>query len=158
MKEQKPIPVIRANSKDLDLIFGLFAAEQELDRIEHEMERRIKVIPYGLRDLRLVRSLLDKLGTHLLATIQPEKRATMSRMAGHMRYKVICGPEATKITQDEVIFATADMNVLMTYAHKNCEVCLETRCNQCPLGKVFDRNLAYDRNGRSWAFVEWREE
>ena len=64
------VRVVRANSKELDRIFALFAAAQEVRMAEQQMEARLRAIPGGWRDLRLIRTLLDKLTTNLVCTLQ----------------------------------------------------------------------------------------
>lgn len=149
-----PLPIIRANGKDLDLIFGLHAAGQELRRCEVEMERRIRAIPNGWRDLRLISSKLDKLLNGIHQTVQPEKRQTMLRMAPRMRFRVWCGHEAIKTAPNEVVITKEEMSTLLTAAWDTCSLCLEQRCERCKLGKTFDSVLNYDRNGGSWAAMD----
>lgn len=159
MEKQAPTrdklpPIVRANGKDIDLIFGLHAAGQELQRAGVEMEKRIRAIPNGWRDLRLIQAKLDKLldGIHL--TVQPEKRLTMQRMAPRMKFRVWCGHEAIRTAPNEVVLTKEEMAVLMTYAWNECSMCVEQRCDRCPLGKTFDSILHYDRDGGSWANID----
>lgn len=151
----KNIPVVRANGKDIDLIFGLHAAGQELARCEKEMEKRIRAIPNGWRDLRLIHTKLDKLLDSIYLTIQPEKRATVNRMAPRMRFRVWCGHEVIKTAPNEVVITQEEMATLVSYAWGGeCALCVEQRCGQCKLGKVFDSVLSHDRNGSSWAAIK----
>ena len=149
------LPTIRANSKELEQIFTMFAAAQELEHAERTMERRVRAIPNGWRNLRLCRSLLDKLVVDMVGTLQPEKIAAMKRMLPKMKFRVLCGPSATKPEPDEVTLAMKDMNNLVHYAHEaNCKMCLETNCKRCPLGKTLDSVLMQDRNDGSWATID----
>lgn len=156
MKDQKAPaalpPIIRANGRDVDLIFGLHAAGQELRRAEKEAEKRIRAIPNGWRDLRLIITKLDKLLDGLHLTVQPEKRQTMQRMAPRMRFRVWCGQEAVKTAPNEVVITKNEMGTLLTYAWEGtCTLCIEQRCDRCPLGKTLDSVLSVDRNRGSWA-------
>lgn len=153
--EKNNISIVRANTHDLDLLFGLFAAAQELNRCETEMEKRVRAIPNGWRDLRLIRTKLNKLLDDLILTVQPEKRATMNRMAPRMRFRVWCGHEVIKTAPNEVVITQNEMTTLLEYAWSaECSICMEGRCDQCKLGKVFDSILSYDRNGGSWASID----
>ncbi len=154
MNDARPA-VIRANSRDIDRIFALFAAAQTVREAEEQMERRLRAIPGGWRDLRLTRTLLDKLTTNLVATLQPEKLQAMRRMRPRMKFRVICGTEAARVQEDEVILAVRDMGRLVHFAHdSNCRLCMRADCRACPLGRTLDSVLAYDRNGCSWGAID----
>ena len=149
------VRVVRANSKDLDRIFALFAAAQEVRMAEEQMENRFRAIPGGWRDLRLIRTLLDKLTTNLVSTLQSEKLVSMKRMLPRMKFRVICGTEATRVQEDEVILAMKDMDTLTHYAHEGwCKLCSEPDCRACPLAKTLDSVLTFDRNGCSWGAID----
>lgn len=151
----KKLPTIRANSRELDQIFTMFAAAQELEHAEQKMERRVRAIPNGWRNLRLCRTLLDQLVMDLVGTLQQEKVAAMKRMLPRMKFKVVCGPNATKTQDDEAILSMKDLDVLVHYAHEaNCMMCLEANCRACKLGKTLDGVLTKDRNGGSWATID----
>lgn len=152
---EKRLPTIRANSKELDQIFTMFAAAQELEHTEKTMERRVRAIPNGWRNLRLCRTLLDQLVVDMVGTLQPEKIAAMKRMLPRVKFKVICGPNATRVEEDEVVLTTKDLDVLVHYAHEaNCKMCLDGNCKQCKLGKTFDGMMTYDRNDGSWSTID----
>ena len=145
------VRVVRANSKELDRIFALFAAAQEVRMAEQQMEARLRAIPGGWRDLRLIRTLLDKLTTNLVCTLQSEKLVSMRRMLPRMKFRVVCGTEATRVQEDEVILAMKDMDMLVHFAHEgNCKLCLNPDCRACPLGKTLDSVLTFDRDGCGW--------
>ncbi len=152
----KDIPIIRAGRDDINMIFSVFACAQELERCERVMERRVRAIPNAWRDLRLCRSLLDKLASNLVMTVQPEKLPGMRRMVRHLKFKIICGPEASQLEQDECIVREDEINTLMVFAHEQCKLCDRDHCRGCELGKVFDTVLTYDRDGRSWASVDMK--
>ena len=153
--KDKQLPTIRANSKELNQIFTLFASAQELEHTEKTMERRVRAIPDGWRRLRLCRTLLDTLVVDMVGTLQPEKIASMRRMLPKMRFRVLCGPTATKPEPDEVTLVMHDLNVLVHYAHEaNCKMCVEPHCRRCQLGKTLDSIVTYDRNESSWSAVD----
>ena len=76
---------------------------------EQQMEARLRAIPGGWRDLRLIRTLLDKLTTNLVCTLQSEKLVSMRRMLPRMKFRVVCGTEATRVQEDEVILAMREV-------------------------------------------------
>lgn len=150
------IPHIRTNRRELDRILGMCACLQELECAGKEMEKRFRAVPNGWRDLRLIVSKLSKLLDDILLTVPPEKLAAMQRMMPRMKFKLVCGPQASQAGNDECILSSADANILCNFAHEYCTVCSnDSACNQCPLGKVMDNILTYDRDGRSWAFVNF---
>lgn len=151
----KKLPTIRANSKELNQIFTMFAAAQELEHTEKTMERRVRAIPNGWRNLRLCRTLLDKLVVDMVGTLQPEKIAAMRRMLPKMRFKVICGPTATNPEPNQAILAMDELDTLVYYAHEaNCKMCVEPHCKRCKLGKTLDSVLTYDRNEDPWSVID----
>lgn len=156
MTEKRPT-VIRANSRDLEQIFALFAAAQELRGAQQTMERRARAIPGGWRDLRLIRTLLDKLVVNLVGTLQPEKLASMKRMLPRMHYKVVCGTEATATLPDEVVLAHEDLDTLVRYAHESCKLCMGANCRSCPLGRALDRVMLRDRGDACWGMMDLGE-
>ena len=109
------LPMIRANSRDLDHLFALFAASQELEQVEKHMEKRVRAIPNGWRDLRLVHTTLEKLLVNMVATLQPEKLKAMKRMLPRMKFKVICGTHASHSKDDETILAMNDLDTLVHF-------------------------------------------
>lgn len=152
------LPIVRVNGDGINRLFGLYAVCQHLDRLEAEEEKRIRAIPNGWRDLRLCRTLLHKLAKNMRYTMPPEKRGSIDRMASRMRFRVWCGHEPIKTTPDEVVLAEKELDVLVKYARNECKLCIEQKCNQCPLGKTFDSVLDYDRNGISWASINTGKE
>ena len=151
------LPIVRVNSDSIQRLYSLFAAAQCLGELEATEEKRIRVIPGGWRDLRLCHTLLDKLAKNMKYTMPPEKRARVDSMAPRMRFRTWCGHEAIKTTPEEVVVAEKELDVLVEYAWNECSMCIEQRCSQCRLGKVFDGVMDYDRNGDSWADIDPRK-
>ena len=155
---EKQLPIIRGNGNDLVRIRGLYAAWKELEFLENEQERRIKVIPGGWRDLKLCRTLMKKLADNMVRTLQPEKRETLSRTKGRMYFKTWCGPEAIRTAPEEVILLHKELAVLVETAHENaCKMCLQTNCRACKLGKTLDSVLSMDRGERQWSAIDFSE-
>lgn len=151
--QTKPIPRMRTNRNDINRIFGMYAGLQELDEARQEMEGRFRSIPNGWRNLKMVISVLDKLLSDIMMTVPPEKLSSMSRMLPRMRFRVSCGVQASELDSEECIIAQRDADVLCTFAHEHCMMCLDGDCNRCPLGKTLDSIMTYDRDGQSWSMV-----
>lgn len=63
-------PLSHAEYQALRSIFG---AKNALEQTHHDLERRVRLIPGGWRDFRLVMTLIDKLMAAVLGTI-PQKK------------------------------------------------------------------------------------
>ena len=147
---------IRTNGKDINRIFGLFACLQELEYASSEMEKRFKVIPNGWRDVRMLIAVLDKLLDNVLTTVPPEKLPSIQRMVPQMQFKLVCGVQASRTDRHETIISDHEAEVLAKCAHEKCLFCPNERnCSKCPLGKVLDSVLSHDRDGDSWAWVDF---
>lgn len=153
--EPKPLPTIRANRNDINRVFGLFAALEELSQAESEFAARLKVIPNGRRDIRMIRSVLDKLLVNILSTMPEEKIMSVKRMAPHMQYKLYSGIRASQVEDSECVIPTKNVDVLTRYAHEHCKLCVDMDCGRCDLGKTFDKTLTIDRDGGNWAFIDF---
>lgn len=152
--DNKPITRMRTNRGDINRIFGMYAGLQELETASKEMEKRFRLIPNGWRDLKCIISQLNKLMDNIVATIPPEKLVSMHRMLPRMRFKVVCGDQASVAGYDECTITLREADVLCKYAHEHCKMCFEGSCSNCPLGRTLDSVLMYDRDGRSWASVD----
>lgn len=151
--EEKRIPVIRANSDDLNLLFEFHAACQTLKTFEQTQERRVRAIPNGWRDLKLCKTLMYRLRDNLKQTLQPEKISAMDRMGPRMRFKTWCGIQTIETGPSEVVLEQKEFETLLHYARMECMMCVEQRCKQCRLGKTLDSVLVHDRGDGSWANI-----
>lgn len=147
---EKPVQIHRVNSAEINRIFTVFAAAQELRIVSQEMERRVRSVPNGWRDLRLVCSLLEKLAGGLMWTVPPEKQENIKRLAKYMRIKVTTGTPICRTQPDEALLAGPDVDTLVDYAMRSCELCMGDNCRACRLGKTLDTVLACDRGDRGW--------
>lgn len=155
-RAQKTIGTIRSNNEAVRTAFGLIAGYIELkNAINSPFAKRFKAVPGGWRDANMLLSVLSKLIDNTLLTFPVDKLVSMERMRPHMKYKVQCGVSASKMNDDECIVTDNDLDVLTSFAHENCKLCVEHNCNRCPLGKTLDRTLALDRDGGSWAFIDF---
>lgn len=88
-RQRKPIPVIRSNRHDINRMMGIFAAINEFELCEKEMENRIRAIPNGWRDMRLIDRKLTDIINGLVQTFPQEKMISLRRMIPGMAYKPI---------------------------------------------------------------------
>ena len=152
----KPVPtIVRVNTKEINMIFGVHAALSELKTASEDMEKRFRAIPNGWRDIRCIIAQLTKLCGELMRTVPLEKLNNLQSMSRRMKFKLVLGPQATKTEEDECIITMQDLHTLAMCSYEQCKLC-ETwdKCSQCPLGQTLDRVLTYDRNGKSWATVD----
>ena len=153
--QPKELPVIRANREHINALFGLFAAVQEMEKAENAMENRIRAIPNGWRDIKMIEKRLDNLISDLCETYPLEKLISIRRMLPHMKYKVQCGVAASSLKDDENLIASDDLDTISIYAHEQCKLCIDQDCSKCKLGRTFDRIFMHDRDGGSWAHVDF---
>lgn len=157
MSEKRTIPVMRTSGADFDAVLGLYASIAELTAVAKVMERRIRSVPGGWRDFRLAQAKLDKLSDDLMLTIPPEKLRNLSKMAHRVRFHMTLGPQATNtVSSNDTVIGFDDLDILIEAARDRCRMCAEWtrgKCDRCPLGKVMDRVLRYDRKGESWDSV-----
>ena len=152
-RQGKPIPVIRSNRHDINRMMGIFAAINDFELCEKEMENRIRAIPNGWRDMRLIDRKLTDIINGLVQTFPQEKMISLRRMIPGMAYKAYYAKPAA-VDKDETIMEQSQVDVLCDYAHEQCKMCIDMKCSACPLGKVFDSILSDDRDGRSWAEMD----
>lgn len=159
MSEKKPIPVIRANGRDIDAMIGFHAAMTEIEESGKILERRFRAVPNGWRDYRLMRTLLDKLTDQTLDTYPFEKLVTLRRMLPRVRFKITVGPQATSnVHENETLLSYDDLDTLTTFAREQCKMCIDWDCDRCKLGKTLDHVLRHDRNGGCWATIPYKED
>lgn len=151
----KPVPVIRANAYDIDVYLSLRAAFLECERAAANMEKRIRAAPKGWWHIRSVSYHLRALTEGLKLTFPVEKRRTLKTMERNCSYKIYHGPQAGQLETNEAIVHDDDLNVLTHFAHEQCKICFDGKCNRCPLGKALDHILTYDREEDSWSNVDF---
>lgn len=158
-EEQKAkTPIIRANKEEIGIVFGMLAACQEFDKAEKMMYKRVKAIPNGWRDLRMVKTVINRLVDDLLVTFPYEKLVSMQKMLPHMRYKTYFGAQVSKLDRDDCIISTDRLNVLAQAAHDRCKICFDGDCKRCALGKAFDGIYCKDREGSRWSEMSMEAE
>lgn len=153
--QPKELPIIRANREHINALFGLFAAVQEMEKAQNAMENRFRAVPNGWRDIKMLQKRLDSLISDLCNTYPLEKLVSIQRMLPHMKYKVQCGVAASNLKDDENLIASDDLDTISIYAHEQCKLCIDQDCSKCKLGRTFDRIFMHDRDGGSWAHVDF---
>lgn len=153
--QPKELPIIRANREHINALFGLFAAVQEMEKAQSVMENRIRAVPNGWRDIKMLQKRLDSLISDLCQTYPLEKLVSIRRMLPHMKYKVQCGVSASNLKEDENLIASDDLDTITIYAHEQCKLCIDQDCSKCKLGRTFDRIFTHDRDDGSWAHVDF---
>lgn len=150
------LPTIRVYQSEMDRLFALYAALQELELAERDMQRRINAVPGGLSDLQLIKDTLSRFLEAVVATIPPEKLASIQRMLPRMAYKVYFNGVVSQMMDDATGVKIKDLDTLCKAAHEHCVLC-DDKCDRCKLGigKVFDRVLKVDREGESWTFFNF---
>lgn len=133
----------------------MFAAINELEKAQDAMENRIRAVPNGCRDIKMICSRLDRLVNDLCQTYPLEKLVSIRRMLPHMKYKVQCGVAASNLKEDENLIASDDLDTITIYAHEQCKLCIDQDCSKCKLGRTFDRIFMHDRDYGSWAHVDF---
>lgn len=157
-EQKRNTPVIRANKEEIGIVFGMLAACQEFDNAEKMMYKRVKAIPNGWRDLRMVKTVVNRLVDDLLVTFPYEKLVSMQKMLPHMKYKTYFGAQASKVDSDDCIISTDRLNVLAQAAHDRCKICFDGDCARCALGKVFDGIYCKDREDGRWSEMSMEAE
>lgn len=162
IESQKPeylknVPEQRVRECKLNDLFKLYASWDAVEKVQEDsfLVNRLKSIPNGWRDLRMLRAMLEKLINAIMWTIPHEKVKGVARTANRMRYSVTQGKAVTRPNDNqEQIVSARELDALVDAAHENkCRLC-DNDCNRCELGKALDNLVAEDRNGRSWSMID----
>lgn len=152
--KKKPLPEIRMRQGELDGLFALFATLQEIESIKADMQQRLKAIPNGYRDIRLVEATLTRLVESLVATVPAEKLKSIKQMLPRMKYKVYFNGSVSQMQDNATAIDAKDLDLLCRRVHDSyCFLC-DDKCGQCKygIGKVFDHVMTIDREkGGSWS-------
>lgn len=146
-----PLPIKASNRAEMDSFNYLTACLTDLAIAQETMEKRVRLIPGGWRNLRMITSVLKNLLVDIKHTFPPEKRAQIQRTAQRMRHKLVIGPQV--FTDDrEYVISDQDMGVLTLAASRQCQLCMGTpaECKQCELGKTLDSTSFISRGDRAW--------
>ena len=148
-----PLPIMNMNKGELNDFFCVCAG---LDALEDYIEKhpaRLRAIPGGYRDARMLLSVMDKLAKNIRQTIPPEKRRGADLTSRNMKYKLSLGPRAAK-EKDAMIMSLDTLDALVLSAHEGkCKICMRDTCAGCALCKALDNVIASDRDGRTWGAI-----
>lgn len=144
-----------SNRAEIDEYKFLYVFGQDLKETKKVMEKRVRLIPGGWRDLCMIQSAVERLAQKLLLTYEPDKRRKLDIDARSVYCKLCIGPQASA-SQEIFVTEEKDMKVIMCAAAENCKLCLEesgARCGQCKLGKALDNTSFISRQDRTWRDV-----
>ena len=146
-----PMKTKPANREETDAYNDLAAAHYCICYVEGVMRERLRLIPGGWRDLRLMRTLAEKLLKSLLSTFEEQKRRQIQKNAQYCRVKFRYGPEASRDPEMHLILSE-DLGYIMVAALDTCQTCLGTaaQCKSCRLGKALDRVSFVSRGDDPW--------
>lgn len=157
-KSPKPnLPVIKCYPSEIDMILKFFAISDTIDDALKmpEFTRRLAAIPHAELGLKMTGGRMLQLVYDLSATLPEPKRKSIIRMSRFMKYKVYHAAPASDCEKGTTIIEMGDLDTLCRFAKLNCDMCFNKSCNQCPLGKVFDKIMPYDRDKHeSWSTWE----
>ena len=145
---------MRLRSDETESMFALFAGLQELEKAMASMERRLRSIPNGWRDIRMLWSVQTKLIDKLMLTVPPEKLSSLKRNLRHMCYRIYMY-HPVDVPDDEVVVADDDLKALTEYAHGYACLACENNCNTCKLGKALDHVMIQTRKyDERWSWID----
>ena len=148
-------PIIRSNAHDIQWYLAYLASVNTLANVVEELEKRLDVLGQKEEFTNAVIEL-NRIGNEMIETFPVEKRRTLNNQAAAMEFQITVGPSVVR----SPTFTRIDVDVMGTlidYAHEmNCQLCDHPRsCNQCDLGKAFDKCLPEDRGrNESWAEID----
>ena len=153
-KKTRAPTLLRLRAAETTVLFAFYASLHEIDRAKKEMEKRIRLIPNGWRDINLIQSVLTRLVDQIRKTIPPDKLSSLDRNGKRMTYRVHFTPPVT-LPPDELIIKGDDLDTLVRYAHDySCTAC-DKDCNKCTLGKALDHTMIQCRGrNESWSWID----
>lgn len=150
-KQMEVLPTRHANRTEMDAFYHLCGALDAMLRAEESLQARVRLMPGGWRDLRMIRAVTEKLIRRMVHTFEPEKRPQITRQMHHMRLRTVFGPEAQR-EPECMLLSLDDVGVLIYAASQECRIrlCMAGECPKCQLGKALDRVSLVSRKGRAW--------
>lgn len=154
-KNNIPLPRMHLRQEETDSIVFMLCAVRRFREIQMVMEKRLRTIPNGWRNIRMIETVLDNMLTDLLATVPIDKLCTLNALMPDTRVHVTYTRQIGKGKDHISGIATNDLNMLTAVAHDAvCKLC-DGNCDRCDLGKVFDRFLFTEREkGESYTFMD----
>lgn len=151
----EPLPTFRVNAEQYRNIYGLYAGLRQFEKAEEMLGRQVGAIPNGKRDLHMLLAVGRKLADHIVATVPEEKRDAVKRQIPHTHFDILITPRMSMVEKYQVVVDAKEMNTALYFAHEQCKFCVDGNCRSCKLGKTLDRMMTYDREGKSWANVDF---
>ncbi len=153
-EKARSLAVTRLRADETSSLLALYASLQEIDTAKENMEKRLRTIPGGWRDISLVRTVLSKLIDRLLGTVPIEKLQSISRNMRCMTYRIHFVRPVT-LPPDEAIVNGDDLETLIRCAHNFYCVACDKDCNKCNLGKALDHTMIQCRkHNESWSWID----
>ena len=155
MSENKPLPRKHLRKEETFFIVFMLLSVRQFREMQKEMPERLRSIPNGWRDIRMVETVLDKLIGNLLDTIPLEKLQTLQMLMQDTQVHITYTRQIGKGKDHVSGILTRDLDMLMAAAQDGvCKLC-DGNCDRCDLGKVFDRFMNTRREkGESYTFVD----
>lgn len=126
---------------------AIFGANNALEQTHKQLEQRVRLIPGGWRDLKLIMSVLDKLMGAVLRTIPQKKlvqiRAELSRTVCEIKLQSVTGG-----LSDDKLLTVVPQGALETVVNESmsmkCFCCERCDYKRCELFKAIDSLYNYD--------------
>ena len=126
---------------------AIFGAKNALEKTHERLEPRIRTIPGGWRDFRLIMAVLDKLMNLILSTIPYKKlvqiRAELSRTICEVKLQGVTGT-----LPDEKLLTVVPQGALETVVNESmnmkCFACERRDYKRCELFRAIDGLYNYD--------------
>lgn len=149
------IPITRARQSEIDYLVYMMCSLSKFTEDADQVEKRIKSIPNGWRDMRMIISVLQSLVEKMLRTLPMEKRETLYRLVPDIRYTISYHKRVGRADEPISGIYTKDLDILCWATHEYlCKLC-DGKCQQCDIGKAFDRMIGTDREeNESYSFKE----
>lgn len=137
-------------------LMALGVANQILANACGEAEQRVRMVPGGWRDLRMIRTVLDRLLDRIMDTMPKEQVRAYAHSLHDASYTVgvrcrAVDNETLRQQEHAIYLSLYALNALGDAAREKCMMCGLDQHGQakCPLRKAFDEmpNNAPDRSG-----------
>ena len=132
--------------REYQAIRALFGTQNSLIFAQKDLEQRLKVVPEGWRDFRLVYSVLEKLLTRLLRTVPSQKLLSMKRELKdtycEVKVKGAVGPLDGDLLR---VVPQKDLETVVNAAMQmNCFACDRCDYKKCALYQAIQSMYHYD--------------
>ena len=145
------LPKRKANRAEVDDMYYIGAYARKMGELQKDIEKRVRLIPGGWRDLRMIASRTEGLLRALMGTFEPEKAVQIDRMQNSLRVRLDFNRQVVR-ENDMILVDMDELAVLLVAAKGQCQLgmCLSEECRKCQLGKVLDNLSWLSRENRAW--------